>query len=237
MRTFDMVSVQPRFEIDLERQICRVALPSTSTSWHALWGVTVAVGLESPIEIEDANGTVRGRIIVVPARHIHRRTSRGPFASVFLDGDAHRATRIASARDRCFVIEGGTAAVSSPESLFELVERTFPTGPGQGIHPFVAAMVSAAARGENVRLDQMATRRGLSSSRLSELLSANMGIPFREWTRWRRLLAALPLLERGRLASAATHAGFADQAHLSRTCRSLLGVAPSKIAALAAATA
>src|SRR3954453_4838058 len=56
----------PRFEIDFERQICSVALPRSTPSCHALWGVTVCVGLEDPVEVEDAHGTLRSHVVIAP---------------------------------------------------------------------------------------------------------------------------------------------------------------------------
>jgi len=50
----------------------------------------------------------------------------------------------------------------------------------------------------------------------------------RPYVLWRRLLQVWTLLMRGEtLAGAAHAAGFADSAHLSRTARSMFGLAPS----------
>ncbi|MFO0713157.1 MAG: helix-turn-helix domain-containing protein [Sandaracinus sp.] len=74
-----------------------------------------------------------------------------------------------------------------------------------------------------------AARAGLSESRLAHLMTRELGPPpvaYRTWFKLRRaiegaLVAGLDLTE------AAHAAGFADSAHLSRTCKHLLGVAPA----------
>ncbi len=70
----------------------------------------------------------------------------------------------------------------------------------------------------------LATEVGLSTSRLSHLFTAEMGVSMRRYALFRRLVAAFSLrAERSSLAEIAHAAGFADQAHLARTARRFLG--------------
>jgi AraC-like DNA-binding protein len=72
----------------------------------------------------------------------------------------------------------------------------------------------------------------LSPSRLMHAFTASMGIALRPYLLWLRLQLACGELMRGASATeAALQAGFADAAHFSRTCRRMLGITPTVIAA------
>ncbi|WP_145881993.1 helix-turn-helix domain-containing protein [Streptomyces sp. BK340] len=70
---------------------------------------------------------------------------------------------------------------------------------------------------------------GLSPPRLRALVHASVGVPLARLRQWARLRVAVAELPRESAASAAAVAGFADQAHFTRTARSLLGRTPASI--------
>ncbi|HEY0294809.1 MAG TPA: AraC family transcriptional regulator [Bordetella sp.] len=81
-------------------------------------------------------------------------------------------------------------------------------------------------------LSALAVVAGLSPSRLMHAFTASMGIALRPYLLWSRLQLACGELMRGASTTeAALQAGFADAAHLSRTCRRMLGTTPTAIAA------
>ena len=83
---------------------------------------------------------------------------------------------------------------------------------------------------EEYTLAMLAQSAALSPSRLLHLFREQMGIPLRPYLRWRRLWYSIALIVQGqRLIEAAHDAGFADQAHLSRTARHSLGRSLSEI--------
>jgi AraC-like DNA-binding protein len=83
---------------------------------------------------------------------------------------------------------------------------------------------------EEYTLAMLAQSAALSPSRLLHLFREQMGIPLRPYLRWRRLWHSIALIVQGqRLIEAAHDAGFADQAHLSRTARHSLGRSLSEI--------
>ncbi len=68
----------------------------------------------------------------------------------------------------------------------------------------------------------------LSVSRFSHLFSAQMGIGYRSFVRWRKLLSAIKGAATNQTLTWAAHdAGFADAAHFSRTFHTMFGLAPS----------
>ncbi len=84
--------------------------------------------------------------------------------------------------------------------------------------------------GEPATLEELAQLVNLSPSRFRHLFVAETGMPLRTYQLWRRLLRVWEFLMQGEaLASAAHAAGFADSAHLSRTCKTMFGLAPSSM--------
>lgn len=82
---------------------------------------------------------------------------------------------------------------------------------------------------DDATVEAAARRAGLSASRLTHAMTESLGPPPRRHRRWFKLQRALhqTLLAGADLTSAAHAAGFADSAHLSRTCRELMGVTPA----------
>jgi len=70
----------------------------------------------------------------------------------------------------------------------------------------------------------------LSPSRFRHLFVAQTGISFRAYLLWARVGDAVARgMAGGSWTDAAQQAGFADSAHLSRTCRRMFGVAPTML--------
>ena len=70
----------------------------------------------------------------------------------------------------------------------------------------------------------------LSESRLLHLFKQEMGLPIRNYILWYRLQVAFKyILKTKSLTEAAYFAGFADQAHMTRTCVKMMGLPPSVI--------
>ncbi|MGO4573875.1 helix-turn-helix domain-containing protein [Microvirga sp. 2TAF3] len=79
--------------------------------------------------------------------------------------------------------------------------------------------------GGHVSLPEAAAVACLSDSRFSHLFAAQVGLPFRTYLLWRRLMLAVDRTAAGSSLTAAAHeAGFADSAHLSRTFRRMFGI-------------
>lgn len=77
---------------------------------------------------------------------------------------------------------------------------------------------------------QVALQVGLSESRLMHLFSQQLGISMRRYILWLRICYAIKLWVAGHnLIDVALEAGFADQAHYTRTLRSMVDFAPSML--------
>lgn len=84
---------------------------------------------------------------------------------------------------------------------------------------------------DDVRIDALASRVGISAGRLAHVFRAEVGIPLRPYVLWLRLQRAAAAIQRGTtLTEAAYEAGFADSAHLARSFRRMFGITPSELA-------
>ena len=71
----------------------------------------------------------------------------------------------------------------------------------------------------------MANQLALSESRFLHLFSKELGIAWRPYLLWRRIICVIQALINGSSATDAAHlAGFSDSAHLSRTFRNNFGM-------------
>jgi AraC-like DNA-binding protein len=76
--------------------------------------------------------------------------------------------------------------------------------------------------------DELGRRVGLSGYTLMRRFKAQLGVRIREYVLWRRLMLALELVDgRTTIAEIAQRTGFYDQAHLTRTARRMVELAPS----------
>lgn len=70
----------------------------------------------------------------------------------------------------------------------------------------------------------------LSQSRFVTLFKKNVGVPFRRYLMWQRLLEAVKQVTSGAsLTQAAHESGFADSAHLSRTFKQMFGMTMAEV--------
>jgi AraC-like DNA-binding protein len=94
----------------------------------------------------------------------------------------------------------------------------------------VARLVTARLADELLcppALAELAAEAGLSRYQLVRSFRAEVGMPPYAWLAQYRVARARVLLERGcRPAEAAVQTGFADQAHLTRWFRRVVGVTP-----------
>jgi AraC-like DNA-binding protein len=108
---------------------------------------------------------------------------------------------------------GGSSANSSHHR-----PRSTPN-PRQATNPNANAHAAPTATKPNVASP--------SYSRLTHLTTNTLGAPPRPWSTWFKLQRAIQHAAAGHtLTDAAHEAGFADSAHLTRTCKRFAGVRP-----------
>lgn len=94
----------------------------------------------------------------------------------------------------------------------------------------------AASHGADCSGQSLARRVHLSESRFTHLFRLQTGMSLSRYLLWSRMVEAVAAVAQGNNMTAAAHAsGFADLAHMSRTFRSMMGVAPSELHRMAIA--
>ncbi len=83
--------------------------------------------------------------------------------------------------------------------------------------------------GGPVSLADLGRELNISPSRLRHLFVDEVGLPFRTYVLWQRLHRVFDQRPGETLTEAALAAGFADAAHMTRTFRRMLGMAPSAL--------
>jgi AraC family transcriptional regulator len=136
----------------------------------------------------------------------------------------------AKSLDRAWRVEQSYEAVKAV--CLHLVREISQTAPREPSDPRVLAAVEYIRQrvDQTILLPEVAKATNLSPGRFRHLFVEETGMPLRTYVLWRRLLQVWTLLMQGETLSTAAHAaGFADSAHLSRTARSMFGLAPSAL--------
>ncbi len=100
---------------------------------------------------------------------------------------------------------------------------------GSNRDPRIRRLCEHIARTEDFRvsLEEAAEVAGLSPGRLTHLFKQEVGLPLRRYSAWLRIRRAVASVATGESLTTAAHsAGFADQAHFSRSFRDLFGLSP-----------
>lgn len=210
------------------------------TDEHAHHAVQI-ITATTMLTVIDATGARHcGTKVIVPADAAHRietGTARGSL--VFLDPES-AAGRTAHQRSIRIGWTPGPVLGHMRERpltvvVADLMEQLTPWSAAEvpDRHPAVLAALhflpELAAVGA-VGGTEVAARVGVSTSRLTHLFTEQVGIPLRRYVLWLRLRIAITRVYAGDdLTDAAHAAGFADSAHLSRTCRDMFGLAPSAL--------
>ncbi|MBC7302115.1 MAG: AraC family transcriptional regulator [Nocardia sp.] len=200
---------------------------------HAHAAVQVMFVARGHLTVTDAAGnTAPATVAIIPPGVIHRvHAEPGTSGFVaFLDPDsitAHAAlTRLAG-----MPTDAATSWITAATP-----RRRYP-GPAQlsggprRCHPVVTDALQRAADwvGGPPSLTELAAQVGISPSRLSHVVADQIGLPYSAWRRWTRLQRGFAVVrDGGSLTDAAHTAGFADSAHLARTCRDLIGITPTE---------
>lgn len=129
-------------------------------------------------------------------------------------------------------------ALPAPDPAGWLARQLHLETPGAGPDPLMARLIHGLDEelADPLPAAVLARRVGLSSSRFQHRFRQHTGLPLRAWLRWQRLTRALEQVLGGRTVTEAAHAaGFADAAHLTRSCRRHFGLPPSALGALRSA--
>ncbi|GAA2082470.1 hypothetical protein GCM10009801_42240 [Streptomyces albiaxialis] len=178
---------------------------------HPAWKLVLSEGEA----VATGGRAVSGPGLLVPPQLAHACRTTAGYAALFLDpwllaGPAE-ITPLSAASVRRL-----RAALPDLDSAYEELVALTGAAPAE-LDPRVAYALNSGASAEEV---------GLSPVRLRALVRESVGVPLVLLRRWARLRTAVTALAQAPPATAAAEAGFADQPHLTRTARTLLGRTP-----------
>lgn len=209
---------------------------------HRHHAAQIAFGLDGPVVFETPQTGVRSAgLLLIPPDIPHAHPAFGASAMLFLEpesiewacfsGRAHGGLAPLSF-DRRLRSFAHCAAAGDAVAAQALVNDLI--GKPVNSSPVFDPLISQACEHIRQRLDRSITLTELaravhrSPSRLAHRFREATGVPLRRFVLWRRLREAAGIAMRGSTLTEAAHAaGFADSAHLSRTFRSMFGIAPS----------
>lgn len=224
--------------------------PVGATSPHAHHAIQIVIGVKTRLSLMIDGDRAQVDSVVIPADTPHAFEAPAAHAVMLYVGPETRDGRRLST-----LVHGGApstwAAAAAPLRDAEMDEpRTIDdarrycrrviellVGSVETVRPWPPAVRRLVALlpgrlSDDVKLPALAAEVGVSASRLSHLVTEHLGIPFRPYLRWLRLLRAAAAIARGRsITEAAFEAGFADGPHLTRSFREMFGVTPSDVAA------
>jgi AraC family transcriptional regulator len=235
------VSAAP-FQLYVWPQRLLLLAPAYVSHQHRHHAAQIAFGLNGPVVFETPHaGTHSADLVLIPPDIPHAHPAFGATAMLFLEPEsvewAHFPDRGNGGlvrlsfdhRLRSFAFGAAAGdAVAAQELVDHLMGKAAmdTTGPDQMI--FEACELIRQRLNRPITLAELAKAVHRSPSRLAHRFREATGVPVRRFILWRRLRAAAESAMRGSSLTEAAHAaGFADSAHLSRTFRSMFGIAPS----------
>lgn len=192
---------------------------------HPAWKVVLPLG--GRVEVRP-HGAAAG--VIVPPQFDHTCAVSSGYVALFLEpwqlAPADGPIPLGPAEvGRVLAALGGTGAGADLEAA--VTEISALAGPGAALEPRVARAVDRL--GFSTSIGDVATDVGLSTPRLRTLVRDSIGIPLTRLRQWAKLRVAVTDIAHNTAAVAAADAGFADQAHLTRTARRLLGRTPGEL--------
>lgn len=195
--------------------------PVADSSVHRHAAFQVAIAMQDEVAMLAASGVChRAAVLVVPPMTRHRMLAAADVRMYFIEPHSAFA-------DRLRHCHGITSADELRDLREDEISPTAARGSGALDPRLVSAMETTLGAWE-LAMPDLAARVGLSPQRLRALAQRQLGMPLTRWRVWARLRRAAEALRDGQsLTDAALTAGFADQAHLTRWMREMMGLTPS----------
>jgi len=221
----------------------------SSTAFHSHHALQLNFAVKGEFRFRVGGGIVEGPLVLVAPDVSHAYECEGQNAMVFIEPESRAGTaalRILAGRDvaqldpapLADLIAGLTSIWSRPRpedsALVEIgkaltARLTGGADPTGGIDARLLRVIDRLSRSDAViDVTQAAAIACLSESRFSHLFVEEIGLPFRTYVLWQRVMNAVTGFAAGQSLTTAAHdAGFADSAHFSRTFHRMFGLPAS----------
>jgi AraC-like DNA-binding protein len=211
-----------RFALALEGQL-RVRTQRQG-KWESAAGALTAPDAEHMLDAQDAELLL---VFIDPESAVGTSFGAALKGPVRLFSDAERKALTRDVVPRAILQSGAQVWAKDAAHALGLPALTAPTA----LHPRVRKLLGIIREEgieEDTSLELLASKVGLSPSRLMHVFTTSIGIPLRPYLAWLRVQrAAVSIVSGDLLSDAAQSAGFSDAAHMSRTFRRMLGIKPS----------
>ncbi len=168
--------------------------------------------------IDESGAEHRGTALVVPPMVRHRLVPAPDVLTFYIEPHSALADEL---RER---FHDGIVAAPALRDLHDIGE-----GRSHTLDPRLQHAMRLL-RERNLPMPRLAAEVGLSPQRLRALARSQIGMPLPRWRVWSELRRAAEALRAGQSPSeAAITAGFADQAHLTRRMREMVGLTPAAV--------
>jgi AraC-like DNA-binding protein len=240
------VSAAP-FQLYVWPQRLLLLAPAYVSHRHRHHAAQIAFGLDGPVVFETPQtGVHSADLLLIPPDIPHAHPAFGASAMLFLEPESVEWDNFSDRGNgglvplsfdhlafdlglRSFALRAAAGDAAAAQELVDhLIGKT--VSESTGFDPMVSRACEHICQRLNrpITLAELARAVHLSPSRLAHRFREATGVPVRRFILWRRLRAAAESAMRGSSLTEAAHAaGFADSAHLSRTFRSMFGIAPS----------
>ncbi|WP_406346170.1 helix-turn-helix domain-containing protein [Streptomyces sp. NBC_00648] len=201
------------------------------------WKAVLPIGGHAEL-LQPGRPLVAAPGLIVPPQVAHSCTATSPYLALFIDSwllpPCPGPVRLSAGEVRRLLAALGTTDSDGPGTCADLgagyAELRTLTGRPSRLDPRVAHAVDLCTlRDPDMPITAIATEVGLSAPRLRALVRQDVGIALARLRRWGRLRTAIAGLPESTAALAAATAGFADQAHLTRTARDFTGRTPASL--------
>ncbi len=197
---------------------------TTAGTLHRHAAFQIAIGMRDAVVVVDASGiSHRAVALVVPPMERHCLLATPDVLTYFVEPHCVFADRLRK--------QYGNGVTAAPELRDLSEDAVRPSGNRRSaeLDPRLVLALNAL-QDESIPLPTLAAQVALSPQRLRALARDQLGMPLTRWRVWTRLRRAAEALQSGRsLAEAAITAGFADQAHLTRQMREMMGITPAAV--------
>ncbi|WP_432875777.1 helix-turn-helix domain-containing protein [Kribbella sp. CA-245084] len=191
--------------------------PVSGGSRHRHGAFQIAIGADVAM-VDDDGVCHRGAALVVPPMTWHRLLPADELLIYFIDPQCAFTDQLR-----------GYGAIAVVDALAGLREVDLDPGAMRASDSFDPRLAEAMELWQ-LPMPEVAARVGISPQRLRAVARETLGMPLARWRVWARLRRAAEALAAGQaLADAAVTAGFADQAHLSRWMREMMGITPAEV--------
>ncbi|MER6612656.1 helix-turn-helix domain-containing protein [Streptomyces xantholiticus] len=201
------------------------------------WKAVLPIGGHAEL-LQPGRPMVAAPGLIVPPQLAHSCASTSPYIALFIDSwllpSCPGPIRLDAGEVRRLLAALGTPDSDGPGTGVDLAagytELRALAGCPNPLDPRVAHAVHLCTlRDPDMPITSIANEVGLSAPRLRALVRQDVGIALSRLRRWGRLRSAITDLPDSTAALAAATAGFADQAHLTRTARDFIGRTPASL--------